>query len=376
VRVSNVLDRFRQGGGNRQRAIREIGLELPKRRTETVSELRAGIAQLEGDAGEFDRGYREAVLDLLAAYEAAIARDGDLDEILQTLHTRANWEETLTVLATGTKRPADIVNELGVDAAVVSRVLTALSELELVEVLPMAEGQDRRSKFFRLTLKGEQLVQRLERPEPMTVEPLVRAAATFFAELATRRRVIRSELETDVRRVLKGRVHQVRRVVAALVSVAKEFSLVHENHEENLLIAAEMTAQNRLAQELENHIVGGTSSPTVADLIERVPKNCEVLVRCAKLRDTWNQVLVEKFVEYPAARTIDPQDISAEKLIPNPSGKFALIYDNATLFMTDVKTENAAMLDLQQRATVRVCLGSAYARVPEGWQLMQVTESY
>jgi hypothetical protein len=34
------------------------------------------------------------VLDLLGACEAAISRDGDLDEILQTLHTRANREET------------------------------------------------------------------------------------------------------------------------------------------------------------------------------------------------------------------------------------------------------------------------------------------
>lgn len=376
MRVSNVLNRFRQGGAERERAIREIGLELPKRRTETVSELRAGIARLDREPDDFSRGYRQAVLDMLAAYEAAISRDGDVDEILQTLYTRANWEETLSVLASGVKRPADIINELGVDAAVVSRALAALVDLQLVEVLPPGEGQDRRSKFYRLTLKGDQLAERLERPEPMAVEPLVRAAATFFAELATRRRVIRSELEADVRRVVKSRVHQVRRVVDSLISVAKEFSLVHENKEENLLLASEMTAQNRLAQELENHITKKEPSPTLDGLRKSVPKNCEVLVRCAKLRDTWNQVLVEGFDEYPSARTIDPQDVSATDLVPDPQRAFALIYDNATLFMTDINTENAAMRDLQERATVRVCLGSEYAQMPAGWHLMKITESY
>ena len=373
MRVSNVLNRFRTGGDDRSRAIREIGLELPKRRAETLAELRSGIAQLDNERDEFGRGYRQAVLDLLAAYEAAISRDGDLEEILHTIHTRSNWEETLAALVHGPKRPGDIANELGVDAAVVSRALTTLTDLGLVEVLPAADGQDKRSKFYRVTVKGQQLAERLDRPEPMPVEPLVRAAATFFAELATRRRVIRSELEADVRRVVKSRLGQVRRVVGSLISVAKDFSLVHEDG--NLLIAAEMTAQNRLAQELEAYITKDVASPTLNALRSKVPTDCEVLVRCAKLRDTWNQVLVEKFGEYPDARTIDPNDVT-NALVPSPKGSFALIYDNATLFKSDLHAGNLALKELQERATVRLCLGSEYADMPSDWTLMSLTEQY
>lgn len=376
MRVNNVVKRFGSGSEQRARAIREIGLELSKRRTEVLSDLRSGIAQTEVGADEFERGYRDAVLDVLAAYEAAISQDGDLDESLQAIETRAHWPETLAALAPGLKRPADIVSELGLDAAVVSRALAALSELQLVELLPVAEGQDKRSRFYRLTLKGERLAERMERPKAIALQPLVRAAAMFFAELATRRRVIRSELEADVRHVVERPPGEVRNVVESLISVAKDFSLVHENEDGNLLIASEMTAQNRLAQELESYLRDRKPSPAVAKLRESVPTNCEVLVRCAKLRDSWNQVLVEKFGEYPDARTIDATDVSAEGFVPTPRTEFALVYDNVTLFKTDLNMENPAMRELQQRAAIRLCIGSTHAQVPDGWTLMPVAESY
>jgi DNA-binding MarR family transcriptional regulator len=371
VRVPSVLKRFRDGGEHRARAVRELGLEMPKHRPDVLSEIRSGLAQLEREPNEFDHGYRTAILDLLAAYEAAAGRDAGLEDLLQAIPTRPNWEEILGALASGVKRPGEITSELGLDAAVVSRALTALSELQVVEALPATDGQDRRSRFYRLTLKGEQLVARLGRLEPMAIEPVVRASAMFFAELATRRRVIRDDLEASVRRFVKSRNGQVRRVAASLISIAKEFSLIHEK--DNLLLASEMTAQNRLAQELENYIVRNSPSRTLDALRECVPTHCEVLVRCAKLRDSWNQVLVEHFRDYASARTIDPNDIATSDL-PNPKREFALVYDNVTLFKTDA--DNGALKDLQERARFKLCLSSPFAEVPAGWQLMAVEEMY
>lgn len=204
----------------------------------------------------------------------------------------------------------------------------------------------------------------------MPIVPLVRVAARFFADLATRRRTSRPELEAQVRSITRAPAAQVQAIVTALVDATARLSLVSERGD--ALNAYEMTAQNRLGQELERVIAGAPSSETLDALRGRIPRDYAVLVRCARLKDLWNIVLTTQFAEYADARTIEPHDIQTSA-IPRPAHKLALVYDNLTLLRKDLEDDDAELAALREQAQVCICLGSQHAAaLPARWSAVPV----
>jgi DNA-binding transcriptional ArsR family regulator len=110
---------------------------MVKRNQEELAAFRAGAVALD-PVSEYAEGYRDALLDVVAAFSAgwhAIAARWPI-----------GWEDVFDCLARGPQCPTEVAAATGTHISTASRRLAAMAHHGLVEVL---DAQDGRSKLYR-----------------------------------------------------------------------------------------------------------------------------------------------------------------------------------------------------------------------------------
>jgi DNA-binding transcriptional ArsR family regulator len=105
------------------------------------------------------QGVREALLEVLAAFEDERAREQAEREV-DVRALRGEWRRALPLLQGEPFRPGELQERLGRDKTQVSHLLRELAAAALVELLPAREGEDGRARLYQLTLRGEALARR------------------------------------------------------------------------------------------------------------------------------------------------------------------------------------------------------------------------
>ncbi|MEQ8457423.1 MAG: MarR family winged helix-turn-helix transcriptional regulator [Sandaracinaceae bacterium] len=122
--------------------------------------LRAALARTSTDREPYADGYARALLDVLAASEVHREATETDREIVEAVAERSEWREVLSLVDGGVCRPAALAEKLGKDAGHVSRVLSAIRGVGLLEV-HQPPGGDGRSRPHRLTLRGERVLKQM-----------------------------------------------------------------------------------------------------------------------------------------------------------------------------------------------------------------------
>jgi DNA-binding MarR family transcriptional regulator len=137
---------------------------LPRRR---MPLLRRTLTVLGGacaiDQSDFAAGYKSALADVVAAYCAAAETDLDRESLTQYVARKPHARATVTLLAVGPMCVSEVSEALKTSLATGSRLLLALRKCGVVEQGALRE--DKRSRYYQLTLQGHRLAQELE-PQP------------------------------------------------------------------------------------------------------------------------------------------------------------------------------------------------------------------
>jgi DNA-binding MarR family transcriptional regulator len=126
--------------------------------SDAIAALRTGLAELTLDGRE--AGYRDALIDVLAAFE--IDRDeSDAERALAKQHEDRPSGMAMQALALETEGigPTQLAAAIGRDSGQITRVLTALADQRLVEEVPSAG--DARGRPRRLTALGKRVAVHL-----------------------------------------------------------------------------------------------------------------------------------------------------------------------------------------------------------------------
>lgn len=346
-------------------AARDIGHELPRKRLANLANLRAGLAAIEkrsSSSDAFSSGYRTALLEVMAAFDAAASSQLRTDELLSTVRSRKWWPEILVTLSSGATQPSSLAASLGADASAVSRALAELRGLDLVEYIETTEGADARSRPHRLTLEGESIAGRLDAGtlvEKTAIEPVLRTAISMFTQLAIEDRMSLPQTEPMMRRAA-GSVSGF--VSSVLDKVLREFELSQRSW-----------AQEVFLEKLEGWATHRQVPPELKGLFNRVTtKGNAVYVRCARTQQPlWDQLLGLEGLFPVGSRTISPADIDAGDVPKPQASTVSLFYDCLPILKSDLETQ-PEMQSLVEAAKSRFCVGPPGTTLPQGFELLQI----
>lgn len=169
---------YRAGG-------RAVALQAIEHRAEIVRTLRNVVGELgESSCSERLRGYREALLDMLVAAEAALEPRELESQARRELSATPHLQETLDVLALAPNTPGEVAKRIRRSAASAGRYLARLRELGLIVEMPSAS--DARERPQRATVLGTKLAR--SKAQGTGAEPM--------SETGARRRVV-TQTTTD-----------------------------------------------------------------------------------------------------------------------------------------------------------------------------------
>jgi len=158
VIVEATLRRLSQDGADIRQAARDLGHEIPRNRLDVLARFRAGVAKL-GTTGraDFTLGYRAALADVTAAYEAAIEPRIETERLAVIARQRKWWRETIGVLRPGPATVSEVADGIGASLPTTSRVLAAMRKAGLVEMWRYGAGFDGRAGMQALSVLGRRV---------------------------------------------------------------------------------------------------------------------------------------------------------------------------------------------------------------------------
>lgn len=368
MKLVRLLERLRSGARATLQSVgQQLGRELAKGSAGELAAVRAGIASL-GQGDDYSAGYRAALDDLLAGFLLTHESEEDLAAAVRTVQARSGWAELLQALDTAPRRNTELAELTGRDRAVVSRALGAFVRNGWIQEATTGPGADGRARWYRLTPPGRRLVERLtQAPGRPPDRGLIGFVLDMVVELAVARRVSSRELRRMCEAALGDRSSDD--VIDSVMELAADRGLARQT-EAGVFWATEITAQHRLASELEALVerglgddARGAGLPGLVDKIQRLaPAGTKLFVRTSRLRDKWDAFLrLQRGLD---ARTLDDQDAELATGIPT-DGAFVL-YDNLMLYLRDQR--RGAL----QAASQRACLASADAAPVADLELVTV----
>jgi DNA-binding HxlR family transcriptional regulator len=299
----------------------------------------------------------------MAAFDAAVSPQLRTDDMLGVVKSRKWWAEILVSLASGSARPSELATSLKTDPAVISRGLSDLRALGLIEETEMADKGDARSRPHQLTLEGESIADRLDGAALVgkaRLEPVIRTAISFFTQMAIEDRLSLPKTEPTVRRLVGPASGYVSSV---LDKVLREYDLQHRSW-----------AQEVFLTKLEDSATGKESSPGFRTAMQTIVGKgaSTVYIRCARTQQPiWDQFIGRSKVFPSGSRTISPADIDAGD-VPKPQGhNISLIYDCLPILQSDLDIQ-PEMRSLLDAANFRFCLGPHGTSLPGGFELLSM----
>lgn len=153
MRLKRVLARFTvsEDCAELRQVARDLGRELPKNNIELLSEFRSEAVRLRNNNNDFVKGYQTALLDLCAAYEAAIQPEQDLKLMKEFLIKNKNHLTILKLLDNGPYHLVELISKTQINPTVAENILNELIMLRAVEQLTT-------NKIYRTTLFGEKIL--------------------------------------------------------------------------------------------------------------------------------------------------------------------------------------------------------------------------
>lgn len=139
---------------------RELGYRLSGAAPQELRQLRAELASLR-DApelarpeGDFVRGMLFAMAEVCASYTAEVLAREERRDLAGFGQEKPLHAAILQKIFSGVTRPSDLAAGLGKAPAQVSRALSQLRDLGLLELVSAVPTVDQRQRFHRLTTEG------------------------------------------------------------------------------------------------------------------------------------------------------------------------------------------------------------------------------
>jgi DNA-binding MarR family transcriptional regulator len=334
MNIRRTLERIRGAatdGEELRRAARDLGHELTRNRVEVLREFRAELARLpEKGTAEFVLGYRNALRDVVAAFEAAVQPAQEEERALSFARATENARSILEQLADGPARPSELASRLGLDPSVVSRSLGRLRAASLAESLPASESMDGRSRLHMITLRGERVLGQLPRSQvTRTNEAVLQIAASFLERVLT---------EGRVRPPISARYGEGER---SLDPAPFAHWLGETCVRRGLLsrVAGDVYASptrstDALWASMEVALKRGGAPDFLAELANAVPTKETLLVRSGN-PDLWRIFLRAGWKAFPQQDTLEWQDLAAGDPVPERK-PIVIFYDSVALLLQDL----------------------------------------
>lgn len=178
---------------------RDVGHELPRRRTDVLNQFRRGLAVLteQRPRDSYAHGFYDALEYVTAAFIAETSNHEDLAKARGAVEAKPRWTKVMRALMEGHLLPKDICLASGMPASSVTRTLQELEEASLIErPLPSVEA-DARSRPCAFTSVGAELAHQLFKdadPRIAAVRDVLPVIMRFWSSLISQRRVTSIEL--------------------------------------------------------------------------------------------------------------------------------------------------------------------------------------
>ncbi|WP_426754771.1 hypothetical protein [Myxococcus sp. Y35] len=292
--LARIQHHARTDGEELRRLSRDVGRELPRGRLEILRELRSGLASSSSEVTDpFARGYRAALDDLIAAYDAAIMPAQEARVAADIVKLRPTLQKALSIFHKGSQRLTDVARELGdADMGLVSRWLGELRNLGLIEIYAQ-DAASARDKPYRLTERGRQVLERRKRSLSEESSILLRLATELFSLLAHEGRVLRSTFQELAEEELERMDFDTREVCDAIIEEAEDKGLLENVNE--VLVERFDTAADIVQGQLESALAKEPSHlPPALELLSReLPAQTTPIIVTSKGRDSWNRFVVQ-----------------------------------------------------------------------------------
>jgi DNA-binding MarR family transcriptional regulator len=152
---------------------REIGQQLALNRLEILDELRTALEKASREAGDYARGFLEAMAEMVRAYQAEVMPRKEDESIIALTKRQARWGPALKAMENGPVLPTELrtrLDEAELELSSVSRLLKDMREVGLVELFS-SPGVDGRMRPHHLTLLGRRVLAGLSNESQNTVDP-------------------------------------------------------------------------------------------------------------------------------------------------------------------------------------------------------------
>ena len=349
MRIESVLRRLAERSddpGALRSAARDFGDELPRRRMDVLRQFRAGVAAVRRGKTGWLAGYLEALTDVGASYEAALAEEQDEDAAEQFAR-RPHYVGILGALRdAGTLSQVDLGRRLGKSEGVISRHLSELRDAGLVEIAQV-EKADGRAKLNRLTLRGERTVDRIRQRDlalPASETALLDYAVSFVAGVLFEGLESAEILKKETREAFERRSLDPKLVASTLARIAQKQGLLKTVSGPELE-PADLGTPALVELALRSALHRDAVPFFWHELKEQAPvtRTCCLVRPSAATEGLWKEFLLrsetsERGWVGQGSRTLSRADLSGDAIsLPVPAGDFVLLYDSAPLFQKEMQ---------------------------------------
>jgi DNA-binding MarR family transcriptional regulator len=394
--VLATRDRAKKGDRASLAAVaRDIGHGLVRPERGAVARLRRALSGVRaGDS--HGQTYLAALREVLAAFDSGIGKTDEVAAAEVAVTSRKWWRDLILALRAGAgeHRPSDLAAEAGRERSAVSRDLAELAALGLVEIAAAPPGQDARSRRYRLTLRGDEVAERvaakaaaataaapppgeeLGEHERALVEATVAAALDVALHLVTEGSIRAGYLAGIVGR----RLPQPLAAAAQGAILERVAATTLGRREADLLVSRELAARASLLDSISLWLTKPEAGALawMPQLLAAVAAaraahraDVELVVRCGAERDKWD--LLFEQVHAPGlsgVRTVSWQDLMAagpESTWPEASSPYLLVYEQLPLLKTDLSLDEPRIQALHAGAAERMCFVATGEELPSGF---------
>lgn len=348
---------------------RDLGHELAKKRgLDALPQLVGGLKQTGGEElAPWILGYRTALGDLLAAFNAEAGDAERTAELRRLARERANWSAALRALKDEPRTPSDLAIRLSIDQGQMSRLLGELRVAGLVEVR-IPHGGDARMRPHELTLAGERVVESLVADAPSEDQrAAIRLAAAVIGRIVCEGVLTPSALASTAAATFEGRPKlNPRSALDLVLKEAARVGVVRETKEG--LEKPELAVPTAVSAILQ----GEHRDAFVRSLTKGLGEGVTCLVRtAAETQQQWKHLFVRNEQHRVDGRVLEFGDLSLEPT--PPSGNVVLLYESPQLFVRDAAERPAQVQKLVQAIPHKRCIAATDDDVPPGFERVDVS---
>lgn len=346
-------------------AARDLGRELAVTEASNLRTLRRQIAEASRDTDDaFTRGFVDALAMVARGFEAEREDEEDEEAAVVAVRTRPHWLDVLELAARRDLRPTDVKKALAREASQVTNLLAEIEEAGLIVRRDPGKTEDQRTRPFRLTARGREILNRASAGRWIApIGPVVESVVRCVALLMAHGRASQTSLDQILRERLDGPV-----AAAALQHLAESLagtSMALVDRDESI-VAPSIELLSQLDRILEGS-VDRPDAPLVVCLSQLAARE-PVVLRVSNRGDEWD-LLVNRSELKEAIQVIRGDDVSAGQLKP-AKPVYQVLYESPLLLEQDRQHE--ATMSLIERATNRFVFGMQPSPPPPAFTVIDL----